>query len=150
MGDQGLGALRGEGQPVAGDQERLRGAAALALDPEAQARPRWERARASQGEQLAVSQRLCLEQTALSVGESELGLPGTLTPHGGAEVGRGSWALPAGLSCCGGQGGQPYLCLRLGTRTSQPCCGPGSPCPGLGVSLCTGLVAGPVGVQGPL
>lgn len=36
MGDQGLGALRGEGQPVAGDQERLRGAAALALHPEAQ------------------------------------------------------------------------------------------------------------------
>ena len=36
MGDQGLGALRGERQPMAGDQERLRGAAALALDPEAQ------------------------------------------------------------------------------------------------------------------
>ena len=60
MGDQGQGALRGERQPMAGDQERLRGAAALAPGLKLSTRPLWETARVSQGDQLVVSQRLCL------------------------------------------------------------------------------------------
>lgn len=110
----------------------------------------WERAWASQEDQLAIFQWLYFEQTAPNVRESDLGLPVVLTPHGGREVGRGPGALPAGLYRCRGQGGQPHLCSWPGKRTGQPRCGPGSPCPCLGVSLCTGLVAGPAGMQGPL
>ena len=39
MGDQGQGALRGERQPMAGDQERLRGVAALAPGLKLSTRP---------------------------------------------------------------------------------------------------------------
>lgn len=45
---------------MAGDQERLRGAAALALGLKLSTRPLWETARVSQGDQLVISQRLRL------------------------------------------------------------------------------------------
>lgn len=56
----GAGSLERRKTAMAGDQERLRGAAALAPGLKLSTRPLWETARVSQGDQLVISQRLRL------------------------------------------------------------------------------------------